>query len=126
MEGQVTGAFAGGDAARLGLARRQQAFLGVEPVDEDVVRPEVGNVDTAILRMEVDAMRMRAGLAASVRARADMLNRRGRGRKGTVGLDRQGSRRSGPVIHHDQVTAGGVDDEVRRAFTLGGFGVEQT
>ena len=125
MEGQVTGAFAGGDAARLRLVRREQPFLGIEPEDEDVIRTEIGDVGAAVLRMEVNAMRVRTSLTAGVRARTDMLNRRGRGRKGTVGLDRQGGRRSRTVIHHDQVAAGGVNDEVRRSFTLGGFGVEQ-
>ena len=118
-------AFAGGDATGLRLVRGEQAFLGVELVDEDVIRPEVGDVGAAVPRMEVDAVGVRAGLTAGVGARADVLERRRSGGEGTVGLDRQRGGRTRPVVDDDQVLAGGVDGEVRRSFALGGFGVQQ-
>ena len=70
-------------------------------------------------------MGVRAGLTAGVRAGADVLERGRGGGQGAVGLDRQRGGRAGAVVHDDQVLAGGVDGEVRRAFALGGFGVQQ-
>ena len=125
MEGEVARPFARGDARRLRLVRREQALLDVELVDEDVVRAEVGDVGAAVLRMEVDAVGMRAGLAASVRTRANVLDRRARRGEGTVFLDRQGGGRTGTVVHDDEILARGVDGEVRRALALGGFGIQQ-
>ena len=70
-------------------------------------------------------MGVRAGLAAGVGARADVLERRRSGGEGTVGLDGQRGGRTRAVVDDDQVLAGGVDGEMRRTLALGGFGVEQ-
>ncbi len=115
MEGEVPRARGRRHRRERRLMRRQLSPRRVERVDEDPVQPEVGRDGVSVRRVQVDRVRMRAGLPPRIGPPAAVLDLRRRRTEPAVGLDRQAAHAAAAVIGHQHVTSLAVDDQVARA-----------
>ena len=102
-----------GAGLQAGVARGLEAALrGVEPIDEDLVEPEVRREREPVLGIEDDGVRVRPFLPPRVRARPPVLDERGGGPELAVARDGKRGHAAPAVVRDEDVLSRGVDRDV--------------
>ncbi len=104
----------------------QRALVRVEPVDHDPVQAEVGHEGEAIGGIEVDAVGVRAFLAARVHARTLVLEEAASRAECPIGLQPDHRHAPAAVIRHQHVPTGLVHDQMAGASAPGALLVQES
>src|SRR5882724_8772263 len=121
----MTGTAAGFCGNERRIVGRKRAGGSVESVYEQLVHSQIGHDGEAVVRRNVDRMRVSLGLEGRIPALADVFHERSLLAQRTVVFDPQDRNAAAAKICHQDIVAGLVDGEVTRAGPSGGQGVQQ-
>ena len=119
MKREMARTAASGRFGKRRLVRREFAAGGIDFVDKHFVQAEVAGEGEAIVRAEIHAVRMRAGLALWIDAAAFMLDEAGGLAQFAIGTDRVGGDAAAAVVRQRGHFACGIDIHMTRAAADG-------
>jgi len=125
MKREMARARAGFHFRKAGKHRREDSSAGIEAVDDDLIKPQIGDEGEAVVRRCANPVGMRAFLALLVRAGAGMLDETAGCAEAAVVVNRKRGDAAAIVVRDQNEIAGFVERDVARSGAARGYLIQK-